>query len=441
MAWNLQSTHRYSLPGSYRSPRRPASEPLILVTAIVVLAISVVGYWHERTRARTIVPAAGGTFVEGMIGSDPTTIDQAVSHLTNVGLTMFDANGKVTPVLARSWSVSPDGKQYTFALSDSVTANGLIQIIKATKNGWDSLDMSAPDDHTLVFTLKQPFAQFLSSTTDPIFPFGPYRVTQQSNSEVDLRANNNFVLGAPHISKIVIKQFSSQAALSAALGHGEVDGVIDGANANDNFQSFHFTLPRYQMLFFNTTRPPFSNLAARRRVVEASDGPAVSYRLVTVDSSATSQLVKHLVDQLAKHHITVTIDKKMSITDLKTAITKHDFDLLVYGVDYGVDPDLYPFWHSSQVDPPGLNIAGIKSRALDDLVSGVRSTQDPAARADKVKAAEAYIQSNYLAETLAQDSHTYLVNRRVRGVVLPKAGDPADRFDLLYRWYINYSRK
>ena len=44
----------------------------------------------------------------------------ATNHLFD-GLVSLDDNLKVIPAIAKSWSISPDGKQYTFILKDNIS--------------------------------------------------------------------------------------------------------------------------------------------------------------------------------------------------------------------------------------------------------------------------------------------------------------------------------
>ena len=87
--------------------------------------------------------------------------------------------GGVAPSLAKSWTVSPDGLTYTFALRDDVTfhdggkfsAKDVVFTVKrmlALKRGVAFLfanikDVEAVDPHTVRFTLTQPFTPFVAS--------------------------------------------------------------------------------------------------------------------------------------------------------------------------------------------------------------------------------------------------------------------------------------
>ncbi|HRH89803.1 MAG TPA: ABC transporter substrate-binding protein, partial [Rubrivivax sp.] len=58
-------------------------------------------------------------------GLDPTTapaaaIGEVVHYNILEGLTKINVDGSVTPLLAESWEVSPDGRSYTFRLKKGI---------------------------------------------------------------------------------------------------------------------------------------------------------------------------------------------------------------------------------------------------------------------------------------------------------------------------------
>ncbi len=109
-----------------------------------------------------------------MIQNGPT---QMVSGNIFEGLLRYSPKLEPLPGLADSWTISPDGKVYTFKLKPGVTwhdgkpftsADVLfsIEMLKQTharaRGNLVQVDkVEAPDDLTVVFTLKQPFGPFI----------------------------------------------------------------------------------------------------------------------------------------------------------------------------------------------------------------------------------------------------------------------------------------
>ena len=116
---------------------------------------------------------------------DPTTapaaaIGEVVHYNIFEGLTKINANGSITPLLAESWSMDPDGKVYTFKLRkgvkfqdgaafDSSTVKFSFERAKDPKSTnkakgtvFDNIShISTPDAHTVVLVLNQPDGNFL----------------------------------------------------------------------------------------------------------------------------------------------------------------------------------------------------------------------------------------------------------------------------------------
>ncbi len=57
-------------------------------------------------------------------------------------------------------------------------------------------------------------------------------------------------------------------------------------------------------------------------------------------------------------------------------LRKRSYDVLLYGEILGSDPDPFPFWHSSQINYPGLNLASFSNRNADKILEEARITID-----------------------------------------------------------------
>ncbi len=86
------------------------------------LAAALPGAAQPRRRDAVVL----GMTLEPQPGLDPTSaaaaaIGEIVHYNVLEGLTKIEMNGAVTPLLAQSWTVSPDGRAWTFALKRGVT--------------------------------------------------------------------------------------------------------------------------------------------------------------------------------------------------------------------------------------------------------------------------------------------------------------------------------
>src|SRR5436190_19645251 len=94
---------------------------LIAGFALAALAFAAIGPAAAQPRKDGVVL---GMTLEPT-GLDPTTaaaaaIGEVVHYNVLEGLTKINMDGSVTPLLAESWSIDPDGKVYTFRLRRGV---------------------------------------------------------------------------------------------------------------------------------------------------------------------------------------------------------------------------------------------------------------------------------------------------------------------------------
>lgn len=425
----------------YRSPSAPKSpfswEKIVAIGAAILLLGGAAGYAYDFSQRKTEQPVLAGTYTEGVIDDSPTKTERILSRMTNIGLTYRDTDNSIQPALAESWEISPDFKTYTFKIREGHSSSGLLSIIQNNKTNWTGITITAPDENTLQFVLQEPLSLFLSTTTTPIFPYGPYEVVKRDQRETILRPNSNFALGQPYIQKIVIKNYESQDQLSKAAKDGEIQGSADFADvAPKQFAKKDIELPRYHILFFNVTRPAFKKVDDRLRVINETDGAQVNYTLVASDSGIGSNAADSLIQKLGPKHISVAVQKKNSIALQKEEILKRDFDMLIYGIDYGVDRDYYPFWHSSQTTGAGLNISGLKDKELDGMLEIARKEQDNNKRQELNASIEKYLSDKGLQQVLSQEKTSFWVDKSIEGVVYSGVDEIPDRFNLVWKWYM-----
>lgn len=147
-----------------------------------------------------------------------------------------------------------------------------------------------------------------------------------------------------------------------------------------------------------------------------------------------STMLKRYFEELG---VEVTIDQYEQSDLVQSVIRPRDFELLLFGLDMNRSYDLYPFWHSSQKDDPGLNIAQYTNLAVDDLLEEARvATSSEERIALRTQAAEA-IADEYPAIFLFQPYTTYVVDRNFIIPTMAGLARPSDRFSNMSEWYTN----
>ena len=211
------------------------------------------------------------------ITTDPGHLNTAITTNGSVhtaggllynGLIALDANLKPVPELAERWEVLHGGSVYRFHLRHDVRWHDghpfraadvkftfeqlLLKFHSRTRAslGPALLRVDAPDDFTIEFTFKRPYAPLLQqldveeapimprhvfATGDPLrnkantapVGTGPYRfVSYRSGSEIRFTANPGYFGGTPSIRDIVLRIVPDPGVQVMALEAGEVDWLF-----------------------------------------------------------------------------------------------------------------------------------------------------------------------------------------------------------------------
>lgn len=258
-------------------------------------------------------------------GLDPTTgaaaaIGEIVHYNVLEGLTKIHEDGSVSPLLAESWHIEPDGRSYTFKLRKGVKfhdgedfdasdvkfsferAKAEGSTNKAKKAVFDNISrIDTPDPHTVILTLDQPDGTLLfrlgestavildpksadSAATRPIGT-GPFRFENWAKgSAVTLTKWDGF-RDARNVKlrRVTFRFINDPAAQVAALLAGDVD-AIPRFQATQSVQQFRND-PRFEVrvggtegktiLAINNRRKPLDDVRVRRAIAAAIDRKAL----------------------------------------------------------------------------------------------------------------------------------------------------------------------
>ncbi len=164
----------------------------------------------------------------------------------------------------------------------------------------------------------------------------------------------------------------------------------------------------------------------------------LSFAISTADSpdlTATANLIK---SQWAAIGVQVTV-KVFEAGDLnQNIIIPRKYDALLFGESVGNSLDLYPFWHSSERNYPGFNIAMYVNASADKLLSDARATLDDTTRLEKYSAFDQIIQNDVPAAFIYSPDYIYILPKTIKGVATMNPIDsPSDRWNGISRWYID----
>ena len=240
---------------------------------LVVLAL-VAGWLAPASLFAQDMPARGGTLVVA-IPSDPGHLNPAITtsgathsaaELLYNGLLGRDERGNPVPELAESWQIEQGGAVYRFRLQPGVKWHDgtaftsadvkftfeelLLKFHARTKASMEGplAGIDTPDDRTVVFRFKQPYAPLLfqlDATEAPIVAkhiyqgtdpqtnpananpvgTGPFKfVSYKKGAEIRLARNPGyFKKGLPYLDEVVMRIIPDAATQVLALENGEVD--------------------------------------------------------------------------------------------------------------------------------------------------------------------------------------------------------------------------
>ncbi len=266
-----------------------------------------------------------GMVLEPAPGLDPTVAPAAaigeVVHMSVLeGLTKINMDGKITPLLAESWSTDPDGKVYTFKLRKGVKfhdgeafdasdvkfsferAKAPGSTNKAKKAVFDNISsIDTPDPHTVIVVLNNADGNFLfrmgentavildpksapTTATKPIGT-GPFKFDSWAKgSSITLVKNDQYRDAAKvAMKKVTFRFINDPSAQVAALLAGDLDGV-PRFNALESLKQFQSD-PRFSVvaggtegktiMTINNKKKPFDDVRVRRALAAAIDRKAV----------------------------------------------------------------------------------------------------------------------------------------------------------------------
>jgi len=161
-----------------------------------------------------------------------------------------------------------------------------------------------------------------------------------------------------------------------------------------------------------------------------------SFSISTSDApelKETAYLLKSMWEKIGAK-VDVKIFETGDLT--QNVIRPRKYDALLFGEIVGRDPDPFAFWHSSQRNDPGLNVALYTNIKADKLLEEARGAQDEAKRADKYKEFQEEVSKDIPAIFLFSPKFIYVIPKNLKGTdEMDSVTVPSERFSMIHRWY------
>lgn len=353
----------------------------------------------------------------GMIGNfDVNEIPETILNELSFGLTSISESGEPQPALAKTWSISPDGKVYSFTLEDSniYWHNGEKFVPEDINYNFKDVGVSI-EKNNVVFKLKESFSPFPVVVSKPLFKkgligLGKYKVAKISKNGKNIKS----ILLDPFQNQLLQRKlyrfYQNEDQLRVAFGLGEVDfidGIIDLKNINYSSEvkiSQYLARDTYVSVFFDASQTLFTEKTIRQALSYAitkeldekrafgplspfswaynPDVKPYNYDLTKAKSllnkESEKKNIKIKISTLPQYeNIAKMISKNWQKIGIESEIQinpfiPNSFDVLIIGRKIPSDPDQYYFWHSTQKG----NLTGLKSPKIDKLLEDGRRVND-----------------------------------------------------------------
>lgn len=163
----------------------------------------------------------------------------------------------------------------------------------------------------------------------------------------------------------------------------------------------------------------------------------LSFSISTSNAPELKAAAMMLKDAWEKVGASVDV-KVFDISDLnQNVIHPRKYDALLFGESIGRTLDLYSFWHSSERNDPGLNIALYTSSKVDKLLTDARNTNDMEKRLAIYQSFELEVEKDIPAIFLYSPELIYIVPKELKGISIAGSSVTSERFLTLQNWYLD----
>lgn len=178
--------------------------------------------------------------------------------------------------------------------------------------------------------------------------------------------------------------------------------------------------------------------------VRSKDGQQLALGLSAQSSPNYAKVAQYLQQQWSKIGAKITVSYYDSDELQASIIGSHAYDILLYGINIGVDPDVYAYWDSTQASITSqghLNLSEYKSAAADTAIEAGRTRSDPAVRAVKYKAFTTVWVQDAPAMALYQPNFLYITKGPVFNYERKSNNSSIDRFYNVNQWMVRQQHK
>lgn len=324
---------------------------------------------------------------------------------------------------------------------------------------------------------------------------------------IALSANEEYFGGEVMLSQFIIRTFRNDQRLVESLKNKELSAAVGLSSLSDEFaaDSYHdYSVPlnAQVMVFLKNSQEILSDVRVRQALTKAINtydvlaglsypaivvrGPLLRHHIGynplltqrTLDLDGANQLLdeagwkmgadgirtkegkplafnihsqsnseySYVAGQIQKQWRMVGVNAEPLLlpdSDFQSALAQHSYDALLYGIAVGNDPDVFPFWHSSQAEVTStnrLNLSEYKSSLADAALEAGRTRTDSKLRSVKYKPFLDAWRKDAPAIALYQPRFLYVTYGQVHNLNFTVMNSSADRYANVINWMIREQR-
>ena len=170
------------------------------------------------------------------------------------------------------------------------------------------------------------------------------------------------------------------------------------------------------------------------KVVNTGPGEKLEFSLATGDAEELKNASVFIKKELEMLGVKVNI-KVYEAGQLNQLIRARKFETLFFGQVVSHEGDLFAFWHSSQRNDPGLNIAMYNNPVADILLDNAQKNLDPESRTKKYTQFANIFKKDLPAIFIYSPDYIYATSPTLNNLLFKTVTIPSDRFGAIYTWY------
>jgi len=363
--------------------------------------------------------------------------------------------GKVTPAALREspFSVSPVGSgPFVFRLlqaADRVSGHKVVHLNANKKYYGGAAKLTRfelhafSDSESMVKSLK---AGELSGASD-VPPLSLKAFDSGSFVRVGA-AHNNGVYLLLNQANPILKDSAVRKALQVGVDTAAVRQAIGGDQL-----ALDLPVLSSQVTGDDVPHAPLYDLTKARGMLDEAgwkmegehrkkDSSRLELTITSIKDPEYEKATAVIREQLQQLGIKVTVNiidtSVAASTFVQDTLQARNFDILLHELVIGADPDVYAYWHSSQVSKTGYNFSGYANKTADINLISARSRTEPELRNIKYKQFAKQWLDDAPAIGIYQPAMEYITVTTVHAVEQnAELVTSADRYSNILDWTVN----